>query len=144
MENNEFLKIRVKNRTCYYFDYIIKLEYFDSDKILSDKKSYGNILIYNISYKNLTGSKYFHFWFDKIDWFIRVYDGTRYLVLFWAGKYDCIYNRIRYLISKKDVSHMFFSRYHEKIKVYSSYSFPIKKACDSDQNHYNYNKFLEK
>ena len=25
MENNEFLKVRIKNRTCYYFDDIIKL-----------------------------------------------------------------------------------------------------------------------
>ena len=38
---------------------------------------------------------------DKIDGFIRVYDGTRYLVLFVSGKYDYIYNKIRYLISVK-------------------------------------------
>ena len=36
--------------------------------------------------------------FDKIDGFIRVYDGTRYLVLFGSKKYDLIYTRIRYLI----------------------------------------------
>ena len=36
--------------------------------------------------------------FDKIDGFIRVYDRTRYLVLFGSEKYDSIYNRIRYLI----------------------------------------------
>ena len=36
---------------------------------------------------------------DKIDGFIRVYDGTRYLVLFGSEKYDFIYNRIRYPIS---------------------------------------------
>ena len=34
---------------------------------------------------------------DKIYGFIRVYDGTRYLVLFGTEKYDFIYNRIRYL-----------------------------------------------
>ena len=38
---------------------------------------------------------------DKIDGFIRVYDGTRYLVLFGSEKHDFIYNRIRYLISVK-------------------------------------------
>ena len=26
MENNEFKKFRIKNRMCYYFDDIIKLE----------------------------------------------------------------------------------------------------------------------
>ena len=39
--------------------------------------------------------------FYKIDGFIRVYDGTRYLVLFESEKYDFIYNKIRYLISVK-------------------------------------------
>ena len=36
--------------------------------------------------------------FNKVDEFIRVYDGTRYLVLFSHEKYDVIYNRIRYII----------------------------------------------
>ena len=39
------LKVRIKNRTCYYFDDIIKLEDFDLDNILIDEKSYENILI---------------------------------------------------------------------------------------------------
>ena len=44
--------------------------------------------------------------FDKIDKFIKVYDGTRYLVLFGSEKYDSIFNRIRYLISGKVVLHI--------------------------------------
>ena len=47
MENNEF-EVCIKNRTCYYFDGIIKLEDFDFDNILIDGKSHGNILIYGI------------------------------------------------------------------------------------------------
>ena len=49
--------------------------------------------------------------FHKIDGFIRVYDGSRYLVLFALEEYDGIYNRIRYLILlvKKVISKMFFS-----------------------------------
>ena len=39
--------------------------------------------------------------FDKVDGFINVYDGIRYLVLFGVEKYDAIYNRIRYLVIKK-------------------------------------------
>ena len=38
MENNEFSKIRIKNRTCYYFNDIIKIEDIDFDKILIDEK----------------------------------------------------------------------------------------------------------
>ena len=56
MENNA--KVRIKNRTCYYFDDIIKLEDFHLDSILIDEKSHENILIYNISYK----SKTFAYW----------------------------------------------------------------------------------
>ena len=37
----------------------------------------------------------------KIDGCIRIYDGTRYLVLLGNEKYDPIYNRIRYLVSLK-------------------------------------------
>ena len=39
--------------------------------------------------------------FAKIDGFIRVYDGTRYLALLGNEKCDSIYNTIRYLISAK-------------------------------------------
>ena len=50
-----------------------------------DEKSHENILIYNIWYKTLTVRK------PKIDGFIRIYDGTRYLTLFVYAKYDAIY-----------------------------------------------------
>ena len=53
MENNEFQKICIKNRTCYYFDNIIKLEDFDLDNFLTNEKSHENIFIYDISYKTL-------------------------------------------------------------------------------------------
>ena len=47
MENNEVKKVRIKNRMCYYFNDIIKLEEFDN--ILIEEKSHENILIYDIS-----------------------------------------------------------------------------------------------
>ena len=46
-------------------------------------------------YRTLIGTKQLHIKFDKIDGFIRVYNGTRYLVLFGSEKYDVLYNRIR-------------------------------------------------
>ena len=36
--------------------------------------------------------------FNKVDGFIRVYDGTSDLLLFGDEKYDSMYIRIRYLI----------------------------------------------
>ena len=45
---------------------------------------------------------------DKVNGFIRVYDGTIYLVISGPEKYDAIYNRTRYLTSQKMVLHMLF------------------------------------
>ena len=45
MEKKEFKKVRIKNRKCYYFDDITKLEGFDFDNILIGGKSHENILI---------------------------------------------------------------------------------------------------
>ena len=56
-----------------------------------------NILVYYISYhKTLIDIKSLRIRFDKENGFIRDYDGTRYLVLFSPGKYNAIYNRIRF------------------------------------------------
>ena len=56
-------------------------------------------MVYNIPYKISFGSKPLPISFDNVEVFIRVDDGTRYLVLLGFEKYDAIYSRIRYLIS---------------------------------------------
>ena len=81
IKNNELKKVRIKNRACYYFDEIIKLEDFNLDNILIEKKSHENTFIYNISFKNLTGSKALRIGFDKIDEFIETYNGTKYYMV---------------------------------------------------------------
>ena len=107
---NELKKVCIKNRTCYYFDDIIRLEDFHLDNILLDEKSQENILIYEISYKTLIGSKLLQIRFDKIDGIIRIHDRTRYLTLFGTKKYDASYNTIRYLVSmKKSIAYLLFS-----------------------------------
>ena len=60
-----FKKVHIKIRTCYYFDHIIKLEDFDLDNILIDKNSHENILVYDISYRNLIGPKPLRIRFKK-------------------------------------------------------------------------------
>ena len=72
MEGNDKLKeIDIRNCT-YYFDNITKFEDLGLDNILIDAKPYENILVYNISYKNLIGDKPLRIRFDKVDRFIRV------------------------------------------------------------------------
>ena len=79
-------------------------------------------------YKSLIGYKNLRVRFDEIDGFIRVYDGTRYLVLFRIEKYDSIYNRIRYLISVKSGITYIISHNYGKIKVESLDSLLLEKA----------------
>ena len=76
MENNDFKKVNIKNLTCYYSDDITKIEVFDFDNILLDKKSYENILIYDVLYKTLISSKPLCIMVDNVDGFIRDYAGT--------------------------------------------------------------------
>ena len=114
-------------------------------------------MIQDISYKVLIGSKPLRIRFDKIDWIIKIYDGTRYLTLFGTKKYDAFYDRIRYLISLKSSITYIFSDYFAKIKVDSYDSLPIEKTLtfynviiliksvlNKDKNHYYYKIFLEK
>ena len=111
-------------------------------------------IFYGISDKTLTGPKPLCIRSNKIDGFIRVYDGTRYLTLFHSEKYDYIYNRIRYLISLKSSITYFLSHYYAKINVDSYTSLPIEKTLtlhyvwiliksvhNKNQKHYYYNTF---
>ena len=65
--------------------------------------------------------------FNKIDVFIRVCNGTRFLALFKTEKYDVIYNRTRYLISQKRRNTYVISHNYAKIKVDSYNSLPPAK-----------------
>ena len=47
-----------------------------------DEKSYEKVLIYDVSYKILLSTKPLDITFDKVDGFIRVYDGSTYFLLF--------------------------------------------------------------
>ena len=75
----------------------------------------------------MIGPKPLRIRFDKIDGFIRIYDGTKYLRLLGSEKYDAISNRIRYLINLKSSITYVISHYHAKSKVHSYDSLPIKK-----------------
>ena len=65
------------------------------------EKSSENILVYYISYETFIGAKPMPIRFVQVNGFVKVYDGTRYLVLFSPEKYYAICNGIRYLISQK-------------------------------------------
>ena len=117
MESNDKLKeIDIKNCKCYCFD-IIKIGDFDLGNILIDEKPHENILVYNVLYESSIDSKPLHIGFNKIEGFIRVCNGTKYLVLIGSEEYDSIYNRIRYLISVKSFTTYILAHNYAKIKV---------------------------
>ena len=71
MENNEFEKVFIKNRMCYYYDDIIKLQGFVLDNNLIGEQWHKNILIYDNPSKTLVDSKPLCIELDKIDRFIQ-------------------------------------------------------------------------
>ena len=157
IENNELEKVGIKNPACCHFDKIIKIEDFDFDNILLEKKSCENILIYDVSHKALVSTKPLHIMFDKVDMFIRDYDGPKYLVLFNPEKYNSIYDKIRYLMGLKSSITYFFSHNYSKIKIgldddlllgktltLHNVTILSKPVFIEDQNHYYYNVLLEK
>ena len=62
---NSLKEINIKNRMFYYFDDIIQVENVNFGNILLHEKSYENILVYDILYKTLTGTKPLRISFDK-------------------------------------------------------------------------------
>ena len=54
-------------------------------------KSYEDVLVYNTSCKTLIGANPLRIMFDKVHGFIKVYEGTRNLVLFELEKHPAIF-----------------------------------------------------
>ena len=63
------------------------------------------------------GAKHLRIRFDKIDEFIRVYDGARHLILLGDEKKYSICNKIRYLIQVKSGIKYVISYNYARIKV---------------------------
>ena len=67
-----------------------------------------------------------HIWFEKIDGFIKIYDGIRYLLLFDPESYDETYNRITYLINEKSGITDIINHNFARIRIDSYNSLPIE------------------
>ena len=67
MESKDELKeIDIKNRTCYYFDDVMRTWDTDNDTSFSGILLDENILIYDISSKTSTGAKPLRFRYGRI------------------------------------------------------------------------------
>ena len=89
--------------------------------------------------------KHLHFRFDKIDGFIRVYDGTVYLVLFGSEKCGFIYSKIKYLIGvKSGITYVISHNYATNKEIFHNVIILIKPVFNKYKNNYYYDIFLEK
>ena len=136
-------------------------EDINNDKILLDKKSYKNVLIYKLLYKKFIDAKLFPIKFNKVDGLIKIYNGIRYLEL--SNSYDTnyrvynkIFDEINYLITEKSDDKYSINHNFARIKIDSYNSLPIEKkvtfhnviilimlVVNKDKNNYYYNIFLE-
>ena len=97
MESKTELKeIDIKIRTWYYFDDLMRdTDVYFGDILLDEKsyKTYQNISIYDISYKTFMGLILLHIKFNRVDGFIKIYDGILqelewiHIVLYLLKKY---------------------------------------------------------
>ena len=86
-------------------------------------------MIYDISYKNLIDAIPLRIRFDKIDGFIIIYDGTRYLTLLDQKNVKLFTTKKSYnLIGQKSGITNIFSHYFEKINIDSYDSLHIDVA----------------
>ena len=77
MASNDKLKeIDIKNHTYCCFDNIVNVKKFVFDNDLLDKRSYENYVIHDVAYKALYGAKHLRIILDKVDGYIKKYDGT--------------------------------------------------------------------
>ena len=77
-----------------------------------DGESYGNNLIFDISYNTLIDAKPY-----DVDGLIRYYDGTKYLALFELENDDSFCDRIRYLIRLESGMTYLFLIIKQKLKL---------------------------
>ena len=71
-------QIDIKNRTYYFYNYMINIKRFDSNLLKIDKKSYKGIGIYNIGYITI----------KKIDDYENIYSvNLLYLTIAHASEY---------------------------------------------------------
>ena len=82
-----------------------------------DGESYGNNLIFDISYNTLIDAKPFRIMLDDVDGLIRYYDGTKYLALFELENDDSFCDRIRYLIRLESGMTYLFLIIKQKLKL---------------------------
>ena len=106
----------------HYFDDIINVNDFDLNNILFDEKSYKYFLFYEVAYNTSYGAKPLYITFDKIYGYIKKYDKTKYLGLFYSDERNII-------MLKSNILDVYFHKYM-KININSDDDLTSEKSLN--------------
>ena len=137
-------QINIKNRTYYFYNYIIDLENFDASLLKIDKKSYKDIGIYNIGYitkkkiddcKNINSVNPLYLNITHANGYIEEKGVNKYLVFDSTDenkellkKYNDVFNGIRDKIKKINSNECDYEKDYMKIKFNSDDDLPWNKS----------------
>ena len=136
-------QIMIKNRTYYFYNYIIDIETFNSNMLKLDKKSYKNLDIYNIGYVaikkigygyDINSANPLYLLIDNAYGYIEEINGDKYLVFDdtyenkeLLKRYDDVFNGIMGKIKKIDDDWLEYTKDYTKIKFNSDDNLPLNK-----------------
>ena len=136
-------QINIKNRTYYFYNYIVDLETFIPNLLKIDKISYKNIFIYNIGYitikknddcKNIHSVNLLYLIIAHANGYIEEKGVNKYLVFDSTDenkellkKYNDVFNGIRNKIKKISGDECDYEKDYMKIKFNSDDDLPLNK-----------------
>ena len=136
-------QINIKNRTYYFYNYIIDLKNFDASLLKIDQKSYQNIDIYNIGYntikkiddcRSIYSVNPLYLCVDLVTGYIEEKGVNKYLVFDSTDenkelikKYNDVFNGIRNKIKKISGDECDYEKDYMKIKFNSDDDLPLNK-----------------
>ena len=137
-------QIKIKNRTCYFFNDMINIKDFDQNLIKIDKKSYKNIGIYHIGYitmKSISDCEYInsvnplYLVIGEVDRYIEENNGNKYLTFTFTErnkkvleKYAKLWDKIKYHIQRINADKSGeYEKDYTRIKFNSDDDFPLNK-----------------
>ena len=136
-------QIEIKNRTYYFFNDMISLKDFESNLLKIDKKSYKNIVIYNIryitikkidDYESIFSVNPFYFQVNHANGFIKEKNRNKHLIFDtteenkeWQKKYEDVWNGIKNKINTIKSGEFDYEKDYTKIKFNSDDYLPLNK-----------------
>ena len=147
-------QIDIKNRTYYFYNDMVDFKKFDSNLLKIDKKSYKDIVIYNIGYitikkiddyENIYSANPLYLIIDHASGYIEEKEVNKYFIFDSTDenkellkKYNEIFNRIRNKIKKISSDECDYEKDYMKIKFNSDDDLQIKQTVKISKYDYNY------